>query len=133
MSSCLARCNNSIFFAISFSNVLMWSFHVMHSSIIKPKNLIYLFRFISLVPITNSGIFKGILSLVEGLWKRVLLLLLLLLLSLLFFFAFNYNLLPLNQWLTLTNSVFTIWKSVFVWKIFMRIKEVGIICKHNCI
>ena len=67
LSNCLSGYNNPIFFAILFSTVLMWPFHVMHSSIIAPKNFIYLFRFINLVPINNSDIFKCISFLVEGL------------------------------------------------------------------
>ena len=67
-----------------------------------PKNFVNLFRFITLLLITTSGIFKIILSLIEGLLKKGMIS---------FFFTFSDNLLALNQWLTLTNSVFTVLKS----------------------
>ena len=72
----------------------------MHSSKLTPKNVEKIFRSISLLLITNSDVFKGISSLVEGLLKRLQ------------FFIFNDNVLSLNQWLTLTNSVFIVWKTV---------------------
>ena len=72
----------------------------MHSSKLTPKNVEKNFRSISLLLITNSDVFKGISSLVEGLLKRLQ------------FFIFNDNVLSLNQWLTLTNSVFIVWKTV---------------------
>ena len=80
----------------------MWSFHIMRSSKMTPKNFVNLFRFITLLLITTSGIFKIILSLIEGLLKKGMIS---------FFFTFSDNLLALNQWLTLTNSVFTVLKS----------------------
>ena len=72
----------------------------MHSSKLTPKNVEKIFRSISLLLITNSDVFKGISSLVEGLLKRLQ------------FFIFNDKVLSLNQWLTLTNSVFIVWKTV---------------------
>ena len=72
----------------------------MHSSKLTPKNVEKIFRSISLLLITNSDVFKGISSLVEGLLKRLQ------------SFIFNDNVLSLNQWLTLTNSVFIVWKTV---------------------
>ena len=57
----------------------------MHSSKLTPKNVEKIFRSISLLLITNSDVFKGISSLVEGLLKRLQ------------FFIFNDNVLSLNQ------------------------------------
>ena len=53
-----------------------------------PKNFVNLFRFITLLLITTSGIFKIILSLIEGLLKKGMIS---------FFFTFSDNLLALNQ------------------------------------
>ena len=57
----------------------------MHSSKLTPKNVEKIFRSISLLLITNSDVFKGISSLVEGLLKRLQ------------FFIFNDKVLSLNQ------------------------------------
>ena len=57
----------------------------MHSSKLTPKNVEKIFRSISLLLITNSDVFKGISSLVEGLLKSLQ------------FFIFNDNVLSLNQ------------------------------------
>ena len=96
---------------ILFSTCQMWSFHEMYSSKITPKNFTKLFCSISLLLITNSDIFKGWSSLVEGLWK----VLLFHVISWFFvFLTFNDNLLVLNQWLTLINCLFTVWKSVLM-------------------
>ena len=57
----------------------------MHSSKLTPKNVEKIFRSISLLLITNSDVFKGISSLVEGLLKRLQ------------SFIFNDNVLSLNQ------------------------------------
>ena len=58
-----ARYNKPIFLANFFSIVLIWSFYDIFSSNITPRNLTEDFLMIMLLPIFNSGIFKGNLSL----------------------------------------------------------------------
>ena len=107
-----------IFLEIVFDIQSMWFFHVKHSSMSTPRNLV---NFTLSSKVSFNVILKSWCVLVDViLWVPIIIKLVLL--------AFTDNLFALNQLLTFQIFIHYI---NFAAEVFVRIKNSGIICKQN--